>query len=111
MSNFYSSGVDPNKPCVFPFIYMDETINTCTTIDGDTKVCQLVLGYQNSNVSTVKFEKSLSHIQAWCSTAVDENAVQKGFWGYCEAGCPGCKTETCPVSSTTTTSTDCKTVG
>ena len=34
-----SSGSDPNKPCVFPFIYMKETINTCTTIDGDHEVC------------------------------------------------------------------------
>ena len=33
-----SSGSDPNKPCVFPFIYMDETYNSCTTIDSNREV-------------------------------------------------------------------------
>ena len=47
----------------------------------------------------MKHQAYTLHIQAWCSTAVDENGVhRKGFWGYCEAGCPG-------LSITTTTTT------
>ena len=83
----YSSGDDPNKPCVFPFKYMDKTFNSCTTIEGDPEVCfsKSFIGH----VCYVTFEKSLSHIQAWCSTAVDENGDHKlGFWGYCGPGCP-----------------------
>ena len=52
--------------CVFPFNYMDTTINTCTTIDGDER--------------------------PWCSTQVDENGdhvANVGAWGYCDASCPG----------------------
>ena len=36
--NIYS-GKDPNKHCVFPFTLTSETISSCTTIDGDSKVC------------------------------------------------------------------------
>ena len=44
---------------------------------------------KNGNVSNVKFDQSLSHIQAWCSTAVDgEGVFINGFWGYCGPGCP-----------------------
>ena len=41
------SGDDPNKPCVFPFTYEDETISSCTTIDGDLKVCYYGTGKIN----------------------------------------------------------------
>ena len=32
------SGADPNKLCVFPFVYMDETFSSCTTIDSEEEV-------------------------------------------------------------------------
>ena len=34
------SGDDPNKPCVFPFIYPnDDTIYSCTNVSGAQEVC------------------------------------------------------------------------
>ena len=35
---YISSGSDPNKPCVFPFIFMEETFNSCTTIYSEGEV-------------------------------------------------------------------------
>merc|ERR1719319_47758 len=78
--------------CVFPFNYMDTTINTCTTIDGDER--------------------------PWCSTQVDENGdhvANVGAWGYCDASCPGAGSgstvegttvEGTTVEGTTTTTTE-----
>ena len=66
---------------------MDKTFRGCTTIEGDPEVCfsKSFIGH----VCYVTFEKSLSHIQAWCSTAVDENDVHReGSWGYCNSSCP-----------------------
>ena len=88
-----SSGADANKPCVFPFIYMEETFNSCTTIDSDLEVF-------------VYFVNSINHdcTQAWCSTEVDSyGRLKEGFWGFCAADCPGCKTETCPTTTKKTT--------
>ena len=62
-----TSGSDPNKPCVFPFKFGDETHKCCTTAlndPGDTN--------------------------AWCSTMVDDlgqHVGGQGKWGVCESKC------------------------
>ena len=55
------SGVDPNKPCTFPFKYQGATYDTCTLA-----------------------EYSL----AWCATSVDHAGNYQGLWGNCGPNCP-----------------------
>ena len=53
-----------SNPCVFPFVFNNRIIPSCTTIDGDTT--------------------------AWCATAVNSDAKMTS-WGYCDSSCPGVK--------------------
>ena len=56
-------GPDPNKPCVFPFIYGGKSYDKCTT-EG--------------------------HDQPWCSTKVDAGGnYVGGNWGNCNSNCDG----------------------
>ena len=62
-----TSGEDPNKPCVFPFIFKGITYNWCTK-DG------------NESGDT----------EAWCATKVDGSGeYERGTtnWGFCEPKC------------------------
>jgi len=52
------------KQCVFPFIFNNRIITSCTTIDGDTT--------------------------PWCAIAVSREEEMTG-WGYCARDCPGVK--------------------
>lgn len=52
------------KQCVFPFIFNNRIITSCTTIDGDTT--------------------------PWCATSVSREEKMTG-WGYCARDCPGVK--------------------
>jgi len=54
-----------NTPCVFPFVYKEESFDECTNKDD-------------------------AGGKLWCSTQVDARGKhQKGNWGYCSTGCPG----------------------
>ena len=53
-----------SRQCVFPFIFNNRIITSCTTIDGDTT--------------------------PWCATGVDREQVMTQ-WGYCSQECPGVK--------------------
>jgi hypothetical protein len=60
---------DAGLPCIFPFIYQNQTYNKCTPRDSDTR-------------------------QPWCATAVDsDNVVIDYAWGDCAEGCPGTRVE------------------
>ena len=63
---------------MFPFVYGDVTIFSCTTIDGDTEVCI------RSDIFIILYDGS---IQAWCATQLDDDRRMKKL-GYCGAGCP-----------------------
>ena len=53
------------QPCIFPFIYRNETYRSCTSRDVESG-------------------------QPWCATAVDsEGWVVDLAWGDCGQGCPG----------------------
>ena len=55
------------EPCVFPFIYKNQTFNQCTTEDAD--------------IGSV-----------WCATEVDQQGVVvEGRWGDCMESCPGAR--------------------
>ena len=74
-----TTGDDPNKPCVFPFKFKDETYNYCTTTSNDP-----------------------DDTKAWCSTKVDEfgrHVGGQGNWGYCEPKCPTKLTHSFPDSN------------
>lgn len=51
-----------SRQCLFPFIFNNRIITSCTTIDGDTT--------------------------PWCATAVNTERVMTR-WGYCTQDCPG----------------------
>ena len=58
---FTKSGPETGKPCAFPFIYKENTYETCTEID---------------------------HHQFWCSIEVDYNGNHvRGKWGNCGNEC------------------------
>ena len=51
------------KPCVFPFIYENQTYYTCTRKGSD---------------------------KDWCAIEVDSNGIRiYGKWGYCSPNCGG----------------------
>ena len=54
------SGPNPNKPCVFPFIYKDISYSQCTTKD---------------------------HNVLWCPTEVDAYGKYTYKWGNCNSNC------------------------
>ena len=57
------ASADPNKPCVFPFIYGGKSYDKCTT-EG--------------------------HDQPWCSTKVNAGGYHiDGNWGNCDSNCAG----------------------
>ena len=57
------ASADPNKPCVFPFIFVGKSYGKCDT-------------------------ETLS--QAWCATKVDAGGnYVEGYWGYCNSYCDG----------------------
>ena len=55
------SGVDPNKPCVFPFAYENELHHECT-LKGDNKF--------------------------WCMTEESNSSQVPSKHGYCDLNCP-----------------------
>ena len=60
------SGPGANKPCKFPFRYLDVTYNTCTLVDAENN-------------------------KPWCSTNVDDNnnhVSGGGHYGDCGPKCP-----------------------
>ena len=57
-------GPDPDKPCVFPFIFNGSMYNECPTVKYDQPY------------------------QPWCSTEVDSNGHYiSGKWGFCDRNC------------------------
>ena len=64
------SGVDPNKPCIFPFKLHEGTIHEITL-----------------NACTTAWNEN-PRDPAWCPTMVNESGGYVfGNWGICEAKC------------------------
>ena len=65
-----TGGLDPNKPCVFPWYYSRDTVpklyTACASPDGDAR--------------------------KWCATELTDGKYVSGSgkWGYCNEDLPAC---------------------
>ena len=64
-------GNDPNKPCIFPYVYQNITYTNCTWTNSD------------NYYGTYDDLKPLRNNKPWCPTAVDENGIytEQGWYG------------------------------